>query len=132
MSWLWALDASRARSARSASPLGLLAPLGYLGEPLPCAIGGLAVSCSSWRKASSTSGASSTLKSSQSRPSPGMMWCSTDAARSLSETTSLIVAYSGKPRELLEAELRVGRRAVGRDGLGAPAGDGPADPCEAL
>ena len=38
----------------------------------------------------------------------------------------------GKPRELLEAELRVGRRAVGRDGLGAPAGDGPADPCEAL
>ena len=55
------------------------------------------VSCSSWRKASSTSGASSTLKSSQSRPSPGMMWCSTDAARSLSETTSLIVAYSGSP-----------------------------------
>ena len=26
-----------------------------------------------------------------------MMWCSTDAARSLSETTSLIVAYSGSP-----------------------------------
>ena len=38
----------------------------------------------------------------------------------------------GKPRELLEAELRVGRHAVGRDGLGAPAGDGPADSREAL
>lgn len=38
----------------------------------------------------------------------------------------------GEPRELLEAELRVGRRALGRDLRGAPAGDGPADSREAL
>lgn len=95
--WLWAFEASRARSARSASRSGAWR-LSAISESRSFArSAAFPVSCSSWRKASSTSGASSTLKSSQSRPSPGMMWCSTDAARSLSETTSLIVAYSGSP-----------------------------------
>ena len=113
-------------------PLGRLAPFGYLGEPLPCAIGGLARLLLQLAEGLVDLGGVLHLEEQPVAALAGDDVVLDRRGAQLVGDDLLDRRVLGKPRELLEAELRVGRRAVGRDGLGAPAGDGPADSREAL
>ena len=113
-------------------PLGRLAPLGYLGEPLPCALGGLSRLLLELAEGLVDLGRVLHLEEQPVAALAGDDVVLDRRGAQLVGDDLLDRRVLGKPRELLEAELRVGRHAVGRDGLGAPAGDGPADSREAL